>query len=408
MQNRSRLRAGREQKKKEKSDLLHVEINDLTTQELRARGYSRRMHRFRRPLTAVLLLPALGLAACGGGGDGQDAKKTIDTAFKKPIKSANVKLSAQAEVDGVPQLGKPVKFELSGPYQGNGDSKLPSFDWNIKVSGGGQDFAAGVISTGSDAFVTFGGQNYEVGRGAVSRFNRQLADSTKKTKKRSFSAFGINPTDWLKDPSDEGTDDVGGVESNHVSAAVDMGKLLNDLNSVVDKAPAGGVAGRKPAKLTKSQIKSVNDAVKDPKFDVYAGKDDGKLRKLQTDFDFQVPDGKSSQAGGLSGGKITFSLEFTDVGKPVKVGAPSNAKPIGDLTGQLGGLLGAGSLGGGSSSGGGSSYRRGGGGGTAPPPSTRGLGRSASDKALSRYKKCIQKAPNSDVNAIQKCAKLLQ
>jgi hypothetical protein len=378
--------------------------NKGTTSELYPRG----MRSLRRPLTAVLLLPVIALSACGGGGNSGDAKKTVDRAFKAPIQSANVKLSVKAELDGVAALSKPVQFELKGPYKSNGSNKLPEFDWDLNVSGGGQSFAAGIISSGDNAYVTFGGQDYQVGAAQVAAFNKQLQANKSKQKNQSFSAFGVDPTSWLKDPSDEGTENVAGVETNHVSAGVDMAKLLADLNSVVDKAPAAGAGGPKPPKLTDAQIKQIQDVVKDPHFDVYAGKDDGKLRKVQTAFDFSVPDSAKARAGGLSGGKITFDLEFSDVGKPQTITAPQNAKPLTDLTSQLRGLLGGAGAGGLGLGGAGGGTSGGTSGGSATPPAGGSPSPGASSDSFKKYSDCVQKAPSSDVQAIQKCSDLLQ
>ena len=99
-----------------------------------------------KPLRAAFLLSILALVAgCGGGGGGdeEDAKATIDKAFSTSIESANIALSAEVQVDGVAQLQDPVTVKLSGPFQSNGNTKLPGFDWDASFSGGGQSVSGG-------------------------------------------------------------------------------------------------------------------------------------------------------------------------------------------------------------------------------------------------------------------------
>ena len=39
----------------------------------------------------------------------------------------------------------PIRFKLAGPYRSGGDRRLPAFDWEVSLSGGGQSIAAGLI-----------------------------------------------------------------------------------------------------------------------------------------------------------------------------------------------------------------------------------------------------------------------
>src|SRR3954451_23044312 len=131
----------------------------------------------KRLLLVVSMLSLALLTGCGGGGGGssEDARALLDKAFKTPITSADVTLNIQAKINGVAQLSQPISLKVAGPYQSNGKGKLPSFNWQVSVSGGGQAFSGGIISTGDNAFVNFQGTNYEVGSAAVAQVNQQLA-----------------------------------------------------------------------------------------------------------------------------------------------------------------------------------------------------------------------------------------
>src|SRR4051795_1332406 len=180
---------------------------------------------FRRLVLLGLALVAALLTACGGGSSG-DAKDTLDKAFSTPIKSANIDLEVTLKLDGVKQLNGPVKLSVQGPYESGGSQTIPKADWDIAASAAGQNFSAGFTSTGDNAWVGFQGQNYEVGRQAVARVNQQIKQAAAASHKKGLSQFGINPRDWVTNAQDEGTDKVAGVQTDHVSAALDVGKFL--------------------------------------------------------------------------------------------------------------------------------------------------------------------------------------
>src|SRR5215208_4154730 len=106
-------------------------------------------------------------------------------------------LNVQAKVEGVQQLSQPISLKIAGPFQSNGKTKLPSFDWDVSVSGGGQAFSGGLVSTGDNAFVNFLGTNYEVGKEQVAQVNQQLSSQAGSNK--TLKDFGIDPQSWVKD-----------------------------------------------------------------------------------------------------------------------------------------------------------------------------------------------------------------
>ncbi|MEA2497434.1 MAG: hypothetical protein QOJ29_5345 [Thermoleophilaceae bacterium] len=347
---------------------------------------------------AVVVFALLGalLAACGSGGSG-NVKDTLDKGFSTPIKSARIDLEITIKLDGIKQLNGPIKLSVQGPYESGGSKTIPKADWDIAASAAGQNFSAGFISTGDNAWVGFQGQNYEVGKSAVAQINTQIAKAAGSNKKKGLSQFGVDARNWLTDAKDQGTEKVAGVDTNHVSAALDVGKFLDDLNKIIQKA--GGSTGTSTPSLTASQKKQIQDVVKNPRFDVYVGKSDNVIRRLSADISFQVPSDKQAQVGGLKSGTVSFSIEFADVGKPQTISAPANAKPISELTSQLGGL--------GSLLGGGSSGSSGASGSSGSSGSSSGSSGPSAD-ALQKYSQCLQKADPSKPAELQKCADLLK
>src|SRR3954462_2053155 len=228
-----------------------------------------------RSLTLLVFALAMGVLAACGGGSSADVKDTLAKAFSTPITSARIDLELTLKLDGVKQLNGPVKLSVQGPYETGGSQTIPKADWDIAASASGQNFSAGFVSTGDNAWIGFQGQNYEVGKAAVAQINQQIQQAAGQNKNKGFSQFGIDPRDWLTDAKDEGSEKVGGVETDHVSAALDVSKFVDDLNRLVRKA--GSRTGT-TAQITPAQKKQIEDVVKNPRFDVYVGKDDHVIR----------------------------------------------------------------------------------------------------------------------------------
>jgi hypothetical protein len=334
-------------------------------------------------LLALIALAAV-LAACGSGSS-SNVTATLDKAFSTPIKSAKINLDVTLELDGIKQLNGPIKLNVQGPYVSGASQTIPKANWDIAASAAGQNFSAGFVSTGDDAWVVFLGQNYEVGKAAVGRINAQIQQAA--GKKKGLSQFGIDARKWLKDAKDEGSETVGGVDTNHVSAALDVSAFLGDVNQLVQRAGGSLGASSTAAQLTDAQKKKIEQVVKNPRFDVYAGKTDNVIRRLSADLQFNVPSAQQAQLGGLKSGTLSFSIEFSDVGKPQTITAPTNAKPLSELTSKLGGLSGI--LGGSGSSG-----------------TSGSSGPTAA--AQSKYAQCLQNADPSKPAELTKCNALLK
>ena len=331
-----------------------------------------------------MLLPALlaGVVVAGcGGDDTESVTQLLDRAFETPIESADMTLDIEVELDGVDELQDPIEVGLTGPFDSTEDGRIPKLDLEITVQAQGQSFNAGLTSTGDRAFVGFQGTDYEVDRQTVATLNRQLAASENEEGERNLSDFGVNAREWVVDAEEEGDEEVAGVETTHVSGKLDLTRVLDDLNSAVQAASElGGQFGQPaPPELTDEQKEQIEEVVNDPSFDAYVGKDDDRLHRLSADVEFEVPEESRESAGGLEGGRVSFSIEFANVGSPQPIAAPEDARPISELTQQLQGLLG-GALG---------APQDGGGGTTAPPPQTE-------EEKQEAYEECISTNPNDE------------
>src|SRR5699024_1855615 len=98
---------------------------------------------------------------------------------------------------------------------------------------GGTNQSVGLTSTGSAGYVTFQNQAYEVPADAYAEFKksyeRQQAQQPKSD--TSLGALGIDPLKWIEDAKLEDDEQVGGVDTKHVSGSVDIPTFVNDLNT---------------------------------------------------------------------------------------------------------------------------------------------------------------------------------
>ena len=360
------------------------------------------MSKHARALLVALLaaLIAFAFSACGGGGGDESVDSLLKDTFSgnQSVKSGRLNLSFTLNAQGVQTLRGPVSLALQGPFESQGDKKLPKFDLTLSASAQGRSLSAGATSTGDQGFIKLQSTSYSVPADVFQRF-KTLAENQANQPNRggqfSLSSLGIQPRDWLQNPKKAGEDDVGGAKTVHVTAGVDVAALLDDVNKLLGRAGSLGAVprGQVPRSLTPQQRQQIAQAVKNATVDVYTGKDDKILRKLVIKFAFDVPAAQRSQSGGLRSGDIGLTVEVDDVNKTQDIKAPANPKPFRDLSAAVKGL-GNLNLGGGSS--GGSGGSSGGSGGTTP-------GTGANSQA---YLRCVQQA-RGDVRKAQRCARFL-
>jgi hypothetical protein len=337
----------------------------------------------------LLLLGALGLASCGGGGgDRASVENLLDRAFSTPIHSADLKLNAQIELKGL--LADPIELQAEGPFRTN-KGKLPSADIELRIgSGGGQTISSGVLTTGDRVFVKFQDVYYEQPPAQVRKTNESIARQGKHSG-QSLSALGLDPRSWIADAKDEGDADAAGVDTRHVSGTLDVEQLMRNINKFVGKSASALGGGRKSSpRLSGADIRELAKAVKNPSFDVYVSKSDNTIRRVSGRIEFNVPEADRVGLGGLTSGSIVFWVELRNVNGNQKIEAPASSRPLSKLTDSLGGALGA--LGAGSAT---------------PDGSSSGSGSGSSD-SFKRYSQCLDKAKPQDTEQLQRCADLLQ
>jgi hypothetical protein len=372
-----------------------------------------RILRYLLPLT--LLVAMLALAACGGddnggGGSGTvaggepvssdaDPNEILEKTFSgedRKIDSGKFGLNVEANITGDESLSGPIKLTVSGPFQSEGEKKLPKFDIDLAAEAQGQSIEAGLTSTGDKGFIALklpgddSVTEYAVTDDVFQQFKSgfEQAQAQGGENAMSFSDLGIDPRNWLTDPKVEGDSEVEGTETVKITGGVDVAKFLADINTTLQKAGESGLTGATPlpTELTEEQIAEVEKSIKDVSVEIETGKDDSILRRLAVTLSAEDPNDSASKAD------VSFEITLSGLNEDQTIEEPSDAKPFEELLPKLGGLGGLGALGG---LGGGASTDDG---------SSSGGG--VSSDAAEQYTQCIADA-GSDTAAAQECAALL-
>jgi hypothetical protein len=313
----------------------------------------------------ALAIPAF-VAGCGGdSGSDEDPQDVIEATFNNDEQVTSGVLDFTIEASAGDQGN--FSASLSGPFQGVEDdpTAVPQLDLTASLSGEGAgqsvDFEGGLTVTDDNAYVEYNGQAYEVGTDTFSQLKQQMEQQAEQSgatdsgdAAASFregceqaieaqggdaSACDFDLSGWFTDLSNDGTEDVGGTSTTHVSGNVDVSQMLTDFIGLAESVP--GAAGQIP----QEQLDQVEQAVTDASFDVYSGEDDDLLRKLDANVSIDPSAIDSAVPVPIDSVDLSVSVELSDVNEDQTIDAPSDAKPIDDLLQQFGGLGGLGGLG---------------------------------------------------------------
>ena len=211
---------------------------------------------------------------------------------------------------------------------------MPKFALKAAFEGAGQSLSAGATSTGDKGYVSFQGTDYVVADQVFQQFKTQYEQARQQAEGQdqgqSLATLGLDPRKWLVDPQNAGEAQVGDTDTIKITAGIDVDKLLDDANTALAAASALGAAqGQQiPEKLTEEQKQQAVEAIKDPKIEIYTGKDDKIMRRLVLSLGLE-DEGSS--------GTIAFDVSITDLNEAQDIPEPQDAQPFDQLLGQLGG-----------------------------------------------------------------------
>src|SRR5207247_238435 len=177
-------------------------------------------------------------------------------------------------------------------------------------------------STGTKAYAEVNGKAYELPASSTDVI-RQAASGIGGS--GGLGQFRIDS--WVKDPVVSDGGEVGGTDTEHVSAHLDVVAAANGLLGFVRQL------GRDVPTIQGSSAKQLEDAVKSSSFEVWSGRKDHFLRRmlLNADLGLDVPESLRRALGDVVGAKIEFELAIANPNQPVSVPPPTNPLPYSDL-----------------------------------------------------------------------------
>ena len=270
------------------------------------------------------LIAVVALAGCGGGND-EEAADLLERGFSTDVRSGYATVDAELELKGIEGFEGPLRLRLDGAFEvaGGEPTEVPNVDMDFHLSGAGREVSGRVVLTLANAWVTYGGIDYEVGEELWARA-RQAYGEQGQGQPLTFADAGMDPLEWVDDAEVEGEERVSGVRATRVSGTLDVEATLRDSNEL-----AGSEA------LPDSVLGDVEDVIEDIEFDAWIGAD-GIWRRIATEASFEVPEEERDSVGGLEGVDLALELELDRPNELVEMPAPSDPRPIDELLRRLG------------------------------------------------------------------------
>jgi hypothetical protein len=345
---------------------------------------------------ALTLASALLLAACGGdGGNDEDPQRLLTETFSNPtpIRSGNFDADLKIETHGGESPGT-FEVKFGGQFQSQAPDQFPQFDFDVslRAESGSQTLSGsgGLISTGDGAFLNIQGTEYAVPQQLYDRFTSTYAQLQSQNGANPqvglLQRLNVEVAKWLTDLKNEGTEDVEGQKTIHISGTANVPQIVEDLKTIARDA------GRSVGNVDVSRLDQLKGTIQSGSVEFNTGETDKLLRRLTLGFDLKPPAGTPGAPDSL---EFDFELNLADVNKPQNIRAPADAQPLtasvlerfgidpSALGGTLRGGLGAGGV----------------------LPESGGSTKAPSESATQAYQECLSQA--AGVEALQRCASLL-
>lgn len=269
-----------------------------------------------------MLLGALALAACSGGGGGEDitgdltARQLLDRSVAEAaaLESFRVAIDAEGSVDLASSASAAVGGLLDGPIaiSGEGPVQPPdraSLDTTIKLAAFSPQ--VNISRVGDEAFLSVFGQDFRL---ALAPAQVALLDID-----------GLYPTltGWMTEPAETAREDIDGTPTVKVSGGVDAAAAFADLAPLLADDPLA------------ASDEALEAAVETGTVEVWIGTEDLRPRRVHLILDADGT-GLGVQVGAID---LDLTATLSAFDEPVDISAPSDARPfsLDDLGGLTGG-----------------------------------------------------------------------
>jgi hypothetical protein len=243
-----------------------------------------------RRLRDVLLLVACvtpataSLAGCGGGED-PAATKFLQQTFGRDgpaIHDGYLSLSVRLVPPRSPAAGGPVTVTLLGPFRAApAPGGLERFNVEVATMLARRTSVARVRSTGTRIAVT-----RDTGASRVAdRLAARLRASGARPGGGGLPVVGLDPRRWIRGAQTRRRERAVGVDTIRLGGAVDVARLLGDVDDLLADAAGSPVA---TALLSPQRRRAVAGAVDWSTIDIWTGASDRLLRQISARVDFTL------------------------------------------------------------------------------------------------------------------------
>ena len=288
----------------------------------------------------MVLLASLGVAACGTstGSSGSSASTLLGQTFSgsHKVSSGQLNLSLTIDPSGSSTVNGPITLSFGGPFQTQGAGKLPESNFTVSASALGRSVSLGILSTGTAGYVTLQGKSYQMPQATFQKLESSFAQLSPAGRAGpgggTLSKLGIQPLRWLTNPTIIGTETVGGAQTTHIHAGLNVPAFLNDLNTALTRTSAV------KSGLSASTRQQIASAVSNPSVDVWTGTGDKTLRRLTVALTLTAK--AAAAIGGARSADLGFTLGYSELNQPQTVTAPTNVRPYSEFQSKASGFLG--------------------------------------------------------------------
>lgn len=301
--------------------------------------------RFLFALSAVAVV-SIAFAACGGDDAASDLSPTevLEQTFSgdHDLTSGVLGISASAEVPG--EQGGSGEFSVEAPFNNNGEGEIPDLSLSIEADGEGDgesfEFSGGGTLTPDGAALTVDDTSYEVPKEFFDFFTQIVERASGQNQKGeqeqpSLEDLGFSPDTWFSELTNEGTEDIDGAETVHVSGALDITTAIRDALGSVEKLNIPGA--QLPPGFDASQLGFLESFIEEASFDVYSETDGYLLRKLDFTLVLQnlgMVSGDDSDSGS-DGATFELSVTISEPNEEQDISLPEDAESFDDLRAKL-------------------------------------------------------------------------
>src|SRR5919204_4255393 len=260
-----------------------------------------------RSATAVLVALVLIVGGCGSG---SAARRELRQTAQRlgQIRSGN--LTLRLLVTGSKGKKSRIGFQLRGPFQLRANA-LPLAKIAYTQYAGVRQATATFVSTGTQAYALVSGKRVPIPPSETAQIESAASGLGV------GGGSGLRIDSWLKDPSVSDGGSVGGAPTDHITADLDVVNAANGLLGLVRSL------GRAAPTITGDNADQLRKAVKSSSIDVWTGKQDKLLRRLELNaqLGFDVPDELRRALGDVVGANVEFELAVSNPNQPVHITA---------------------------------------------------------------------------------------